>query len=82
MLPRLDSAHRSESARRVRPVLAEAVANSSDTPITCRTARLMAAGLPHLHQAMLASGHPQGLDVTFIDGDSHLSYELRTPAVQ
>lgn len=29
----------------------------------------MAAGLPHLHQAMLACGHPHGLDVTFLDGD-------------
>ena len=27
------------------------------------------AGLPHLHQAMLASGHPHGIDVTLIDGD-------------
>lgn len=33
------------------------------------TGSAMAAGLPHLHQAMLASGHPQGLDVTLIDGD-------------
>jgi PRTRC genetic system ThiF family protein len=29
----------------------------------------LAAGLPHLHQAMLASGHPHGLDVTLVDGD-------------
>ena len=27
------------------------------------------AGLPHLHQALLASGHPAGLAVTAIDGD-------------
>ena len=33
------------------------------------TGSAMAAGLPHLHHAMLASGHPYGLDVTFIDGD-------------
>lgn len=33
------------------------------------TGSAIAAGLPHLHQAMLASGHPHGLDVTFIDGD-------------
>jgi sulfur-carrier protein adenylyltransferase/sulfurtransferase len=30
----------------------------------------IAAGLPLLHQAMLALGHPGGLHVTFIDGDS------------
>jgi PRTRC genetic system ThiF family protein len=29
----------------------------------------MAAGLPYLHQAMLVSGHPYGLDVTIMDGD-------------
>lgn len=33
------------------------------------TGSAIAAGLPHLHQAMLASGHPHGLDVTLIDGD-------------
>ena len=33
------------------------------------TGSAIAAGLPHLHQAMLASGHPYGLDVTLIDGD-------------
>jgi len=33
------------------------------------TGSAVAAGLPYLHQAMLASGHPHGLDVTFIDGD-------------
>ena len=26
-------------------------------------------GLPHLHQALIASGHPSGLAVTVIDGD-------------
>jgi PRTRC genetic system ThiF family protein len=30
----------------------------------------IAAGLPLLHQAMLAFGHPGGLHVTLIDGDS------------
>jgi PRTRC genetic system ThiF family protein len=33
------------------------------------TGSAIAAGLPYLHQAMLALGHPYGLDVTFIDGD-------------
>jgi PRTRC genetic system ThiF family protein len=33
------------------------------------TGSAIAAGLPHLHQAMLASGHPNGLDVNLIDGD-------------
>jgi hypothetical protein len=29
----------------------------------------IAAGLPYLHQAMVALGHPHGLDVTLVDGD-------------
>jgi PRTRC genetic system ThiF family protein len=29
----------------------------------------IAAGLPYLHQAMLVSGHPYGLEVTIMDGD-------------
>src|SRR5246500_2776144 len=29
----------------------------------------IAGGLPYLHQAMLAAGHPYGLDVTLMDGD-------------
>ena len=33
------------------------------------TGSAIAAGLPHLHQAMLAWGHPYGLDVTLVDGD-------------
>jgi PRTRC genetic system ThiF family protein len=33
------------------------------------TGSTIAAGLPHLHQAILASGHPHGVDVTLIDGD-------------
>jgi PRTRC genetic system ThiF family protein len=33
------------------------------------TGSAIAAGLPHLHQAMLAWGHPHGLDVTLVDGD-------------
>jgi PRTRC genetic system ThiF family protein len=30
----------------------------------------IASGLPHLHQAMLVWGHPGGLDVTLMDGDT------------
>lgn len=30
----------------------------------------MAAGLPYLHQAMIANGHPGGLHVTLMDGDT------------
>lgn len=30
---------------------------------------VIAMGLPYLHQALLAAGHPGGLDVTLIDGD-------------
>jgi PRTRC genetic system ThiF family protein len=33
------------------------------------TGSAIASGLPHLHQALLAWGHPHGLDVTLIDGD-------------
>lgn len=33
------------------------------------TGSAIAAGLPHLHQAMKALGHPHGLHVTFVDGD-------------
>src|SRR5579872_6106598 len=33
------------------------------------TGGAMAAGLPYLHQAMLALGHPHGLHVTLVDGD-------------
>ena len=33
------------------------------------TGSAIAAGLPHLHQAMLAWGHPYGLQVTLVDGD-------------
>jgi PRTRC genetic system ThiF family protein len=33
------------------------------------TGSAVAAGLPYLHQAMVALGHPYGIDVTFIDGD-------------
>src|SRR5271167_1378094 len=33
------------------------------------TGSAIAAGLPYLHQAMVALGHPQGLDVTLVDGD-------------
>jgi PRTRC genetic system ThiF family protein len=33
------------------------------------TGSAVAAGLPYLHQAMVALGHPFGLDVTLVDGD-------------
>ena len=33
------------------------------------TGSAVATGLPYLHQAMLAWGHPHGLHVTFVDGD-------------
>ena len=33
------------------------------------TGSAIIAGLPHLHQALVASGHPSGLAVTVIDGD-------------
>ncbi len=33
------------------------------------TGSAMIGGLPHLHQAMLAEGHPDGLAVTVYDGD-------------
>lgn len=34
------------------------------------TGGAIAGGLPYLHQAMLAAGHPGGLDVTLMDGDT------------
>ena len=33
------------------------------------TGSAIAAGLPYLHQAMIALRHPYGVDVTFVDGD-------------
>ena len=33
------------------------------------TGSAIAAGLPYLHQAIVALGHPHGLDVTLVDGD-------------
>ena len=33
------------------------------------TGSAIAAGLPYLHQAMIANGHPAGLQVTLLDGD-------------
>jgi PRTRC genetic system ThiF family protein len=33
------------------------------------TGSAVASGLPHLHQAIVALGHPGGLDVTLVDGD-------------
>ena len=34
------------------------------------TGSAVASGLPHLHHAMLACGHPGGLQVTLMDGDT------------
>jgi PRTRC genetic system ThiF family protein len=34
------------------------------------TGSALAAGLPYLHQAMIANGHPAGLQVTLMDGDA------------
>jgi len=34
------------------------------------TGSVIAAGLPYLHHAMCASGHPEGLHVTVMDGDT------------
>src|SRR5580704_3968423 len=33
------------------------------------TGSAVVGGLPHLHQALIAGGHPSGLAVTVIDGD-------------
>jgi PRTRC genetic system ThiF family protein len=33
------------------------------------TGSAIVGGLPHLHQALIAGGHPSGLEVTVIDGD-------------
>jgi PRTRC genetic system ThiF family protein len=33
------------------------------------TGSAIAAGLPYLHQALLANGHPYGLRVTLMDGE-------------
>jgi PRTRC genetic system ThiF family protein len=33
------------------------------------TGSALVGGLPHLHQALIACGHPSGLAVTVIDGD-------------
>jgi PRTRC genetic system ThiF family protein len=33
------------------------------------TGSAVAAGLPYLHQALIANGHPAGLQVTLLDGD-------------
>ncbi len=33
------------------------------------TGSAVAAGLPYLHQALIAWGHPGGLHVTVMDGD-------------
>jgi hypothetical protein len=40
------------------------------TVVACGgTGSAVASGLPYLHQAMRALGHPGGLDVTLVDGD-------------
>ena len=46
------------------------------------TGSAIAAGLPYLHQAMLALGHPHGLDVILVDGDRIFRTQLRTPTFQ
>jgi hypothetical protein len=33
------------------------------------TGSAVVGGLPHLHQALIAYGHPEGLHVTVMDGD-------------
>ena len=42
----------------------------------------IAAGLPYLHQALLAYGHPEGHPRHFAGSRRHLSDELRAPALQ
>jgi molybdopterin/thiamine biosynthesis adenylyltransferase len=34
------------------------------------TGSAIVAGLPYLHQSLVARGHPGGLDVTVVDGDT------------
>jgi molybdopterin/thiamine biosynthesis adenylyltransferase len=42
----------------------------------------IAAGLPYLHQALLAYGHPEGIHVTLLDPDVISPTNLCPPAVQ
>jgi hypothetical protein len=44
------------------------------------TGSAVAAGLPYLHQALLANGHPYGLRVTLMDGE-RISAERRAAAL-
>ena len=46
------------------------------------TGSAMAAGLPYLHQAMVALGHPHGLDVTLDRRRPDFPYQLCPPAFQ
>jgi hypothetical protein len=46
------------------------------------TGSAVLGGLPYLHQAMLAQGHPCGLSVTVMDGDHGFALQLRAPAFQ
>ena len=46
------------------------------------TGSAIAGGLPYLHQAMLAHGHPGGLHVTLGRRGPHLGNELRAATLQ
>ena len=43
------------------------------------TGSAIAAGLPYLHQAMTAGGHPGGLDVNIDGWGPHFTYQLGAP---
>src|ERR1035441_1552792 len=45
------------------------------------TGSAVVAGLPYLHQSLVAHGHPGGLHVTVIDGDVIFPRQLRTPTI-
>ena len=45
------------------------------------TGSAVISGLPHLHQALLAYGHPSGLSVTVMDGDRISADKLRPSTV-
>ena len=44
------------------------------------TGSAIVGGLPYLHLALVANGHPAGLQVTVIDGDTISPSKLGTPA--
>ena len=46
------------------------------------TGAQVATGMPYLHQALLAAGHPYGLRVFLVDGDRISGNELRAAAFQ